>query len=503
MKRTELFVLLAVLAVAVGFRLYGLHQAPPGLYPDEAMVGNEAIQAWETGHFQVFYPYNNGEEGLYADLAAIPIHFLGNTAFALRLTSAIAGVLTVLGTYFLTRLLFDNWEIAAMAAFLMATGFWHVNFSRIGFRAILAPLMAVWMLYYLIKGMRTHRLWHWGLAGLFLGLGMYTYIAFRIMPLVIALVILTYWFAVRLVFLHERYTYTRRQFWGNIAMLVGVAILVSLPLVSYFIAHPGTFSGRTSQLSVFSGPHPWGQLAENYVRMLGMFFITGDHNWRHNIAGSPVLFWPVAALFAAGFIRSFLKMGRTMRTHGHPSTVQVLLVSWILLGILPAALTNEGVPHALRSLLVAPAVYILAAEGLWWIYTWARHWYAQRSVHPGEDALVVTTALVALLIALAIGEGYRYSGWAHNPLTARYFNQNYVTIATHLNELPTSLPKYVVVRDSGITANGFAISAQTVMYLTDTFTPEKQQAKNLHYLHESQFHQHQYPAGSFVVQLDP
>lgn len=503
MKRTELIVLVIVMTVAAGFRLVGLDSAPPGLYPDEAMVGTEAQQAWRTKEFKVFYPYNNGEEGLYANLVSLSVAAFGNTAFAIRLTSAIIGILTVLGTYFLARQLFDNWQLAAMAAFLMATGFWHVNFSRIGFRAILSPLMAVWAFYFLFKGLRTHRLWHWALAGLFLGLGMYSYLAFRVMPVVAAIVILTFWWAIRTSFGHPRYAYTRGQFWGNVACMVSVALVVTIPLALYFVQHPGDFTVRAAQLSVFSSEHPFSQLAINFVKQLGMFFFEGDHNWRHNISGAPVLFWPIAALFAVGLIRGFLKIGRTMRTHGHPSIPQVFLLSWFFIGILPAAISNEGIPHALRSLIVAPAVYIIAGEGLWWLVTWARHWYDQRETYREESDIAISIAMIALLTALAITEAYRYSAWAHNPITARYFNQNYVDIADRLNALPVTLRKYVVVRDGPVNADGFAIAARTVMFLTDSATPEQQKKTNVRYLHENEFRRHLYPAGSFVVQLDP
>lgn len=503
MKRTELFILLAVVVIAAGFRLYGLHSAPPGLYPDEAMVGTEALNTWRTGDFQVFYPYNNGEEGLYANLVSFSVGAFGNTAFAIRFTSAIIGILTVIGTYFLVRQMFDNWELAAMAAFLMAVGFWHVNFSRIGFRAILSPLMAVWAFYYLFKGLRTHRLWHWAAAGAFLGLGMYTYIAFRVMPLVALAVILAFAWAHRTTFGHDRYTYTRKQFWGNVACMIGVAILVALPLITYFIRHPADLTTRAAQLSVMSADHPIRQLGVNFIKQLGMFLFSGDRNWRHNIGGAPVLFWPVAALFAVGVIRAFIKIGRTLRTHGHPSSIQVFLLSWLFIGILPAAASNEGIPHALRSLIVAPAVYILAAEGLWWLFTWAGHWYDQRETYREESNYAVGIALVVVLLTLGILEANRYIAWAHDPRTKAYFNQNYVDIADRLNELPRTMRKYVVVRDGPVTADGFAISARTVMYLTDSATPEQQKITNIRYLHQSEFLRHLYPAGSFVVQLDP
>lgn len=517
MKRTEIVVLLIILAIAAGFRLYHLHSIPPGLYPDEATNGNDAIQAWESGHFKIFYSTNNGREGLFINLQAISVHFLGNTPFALRLVSAIVGILTVLGTYLLARRMFDNWEMAALAAFLMSIGFWHVNFSRIGFRAIMAPFFAVWALYYLWTALRSNRLWHWLLAGLALGLGFHTYIAFRVMPAVVIVVILAYLWSLRADFRQDKYRHIRHQLWGGMALMTAVMVLVILPMAAYFYANPHELVGRTAQVSVFAGEHPWHDIAINFLRTLGMFVFRGDTNWRHNIAGQPILYWPVAAMFAVGFIRSFLKLGRSMRSHGHPSVVQVLLLSWLFIGLAPAVLSNEGVPHALRALLVAPAVYIIAGEGLWWLYTWMRHWYGQRDAHQicvpgpdgrhycaGEGTIIVTVALIAFLSALAVVEASRYFvDWAHNPAVKGEFTQRYSQTAAYLNSLPPSTLKYVVATRGDVLVNGIPLSAQTVMFLTDTSTVEKQKSRNIFYLTKQDFERHRYPSGALVVQLDP
>ncbi|MBI2052958.1 MAG: hypothetical protein HYT34_01810, partial [Candidatus Ryanbacteria bacterium] len=85
-------VLLLVLAVAVFFRFWHLSSIPPGLWADEAMNGNNASEALKTGDFKIFYPENNGREGLFINLQALSVGLLGHSAFALRLVSAIFGI---------------------------------------------------------------------------------------------------------------------------------------------------------------------------------------------------------------------------------------------------------------------------------------------------------------------------------------------------------------------------------------------------------------------------
>src|SRR5690348_11774947 len=129
-KRTVVIALVSILIIATFLRFYHFTSTPPGLYPDEAVNGNNAIETAETGHWQVFYPDNNGREGLYNNLLAIlfgPLH-APNEPWVVRLPAAIAGVLTVLGLYFLAAELFGT-EAGLLASFFLATSFWHINFS--------------------------------------------------------------------------------------------------------------------------------------------------------------------------------------------------------------------------------------------------------------------------------------------------------------------------------------------------------------------------------------
>ncbi|MEK7638376.1 MAG: glycosyltransferase family 39 protein [Patescibacteria group bacterium] len=517
MKRTEIAVLIVVMAAAIGFRLYGLSWAPPGLYPDEAMNGNNALQALRTGDYQLFYPDNNGREGLFINLQAVSISLLGNTPEALRVVSALVGILTVLGVYLLTRRMFDDWRLAAMAAFLMAIGFWHVNFSRIGFRAIMAPLFAVWSFYYLYKGIETHRLWNWALAGLCIGLGFHTYIAFRVMPAAVALTLGAYWLSLHAVFSHGKYHDARHQMLGGAALMVSVMILTLLPMASYFYANPQDFAGRTTKVAVWASEHPIRDLSVNIGKTLGMFFFHGDSNWRHNIAGAPVLFWPVAAFFAVGLLRTIWRFFHSWRERGHPGVVHSLLLSWFFVGLLPAFLSAEGSPHALRALLVAPAVYIMAALGLHWVFVSLERWYGHsdhrlictprglgRQICMDRSTFVVSGTLMVFLFALGVVEANRYFvQWAQNPQVADEFTAHYIGIADRLKTLPPATLKYVVVTRGDVLVHGVPMSSQTAMYLTDTWLPAQQKEKNIYYITQQQFEKKHYPKGAFVIQLDP
>ncbi|PIY59526.1 hypothetical protein COY96_01340, partial [Candidatus Wolfebacteria bacterium CG_4_10_14_0_8_um_filter_37_11] len=58
------YLLILIVIIAAFLRLYNIIPPvgglPPGLYPDEAMNGNNALEAISTRDYKVFYPENNG-----------------------------------------------------------------------------------------------------------------------------------------------------------------------------------------------------------------------------------------------------------------------------------------------------------------------------------------------------------------------------------------------------------------------------------------------------------
>ncbi|MEK7087117.1 MAG: hypothetical protein AAB958_00240, partial [Patescibacteria group bacterium] len=101
---------IVVIIIASFLRLYNITETPPGLYPDEAIYANNGVEAWETGPLsgglKIFYPENNGREGLWPNIIGFFIVNFGHEPWVSRSVAAVFGILTVLGVYFLTRELF-------------------------------------------------------------------------------------------------------------------------------------------------------------------------------------------------------------------------------------------------------------------------------------------------------------------------------------------------------------------------------------------------------------
>lgn len=495
MKR-ELLIVLTILIVAGFFRLYVLDSVPPGLYPDEAVNGNDALEALDTGEFKIFYPDNNGREGLYVNILAVFFKFFGPYIWVIRLTSAVLGILTILFLYLLAREMF-NWQIASLSSFFLAVSFWHVNFSRIGFRGILVPLMAVLVFYFLWRGFKYLRNRDFLLCGVFLGLGMYTYAPFWLIPLAVIATLLVFWQKIKKDYSLSKYEELRGKYITGFAYILVFSILVAAPILFLAYNEPRMFFERINQVSIFSAANPLLELAKSAGKTLAMFNFAGDSNWRHNFSGQPQLFWAIGIFFLAGFLRAIWKCLRMKRKHGHFSASQSLLLGWFFILLIPSFLSAEGVPHALRSIGVVPVVMIFAAEGIWWFYDKLRDWYAAGDVKHESGHLFHRLAktrakegnilaFIILLVFLSVVGWHQYdqyfNQWAGRSEVKEHFSKDLVDLGAEMDAMPLYVPKYVIMDARGVISGQIPIQAETVMFVTQTYSAELQKAKNVTYI---------------------
>ena len=484
MKKPHILILIAIVALGAFLRFYDITEIPLGLYPDEAMNGNNALEVLATGNFKIFYPENNGREGLFINLQTISLAIFGNEPWALRIVSALIGTLTILGLYLFTRELllkfdFDNYRsrtsIGLLASFFLATSYWHVNFSRIGFRAILVPFFATFAMYFLLKGLRKGAILDLVLAGIFAGLGFHTYIAFRFMVFVFAVPIVWY--------IWRRKETAAACLPCAILLFIFIAFIAALPLGVYFAQHPAEFLNRAGDISIFSAASPVKEFGKSLISTLGMFFVRGDCNWRHTFNCQPALH-PLIALF---FILGLFFLIRSAKQY---SLQAAILLAWFFALMLPAVLTREGLPHALRSIGMIPPVMILAAWGGTASWDWIRNWLAaQRSKFP-QDApqlhrIQKEFALLAVLILLTLPfmtyHAY-FQRWAQHPQTYEAFDTSIWHLGQFLASTPQDITKHVVVNTKGVIVRGIPMPAETVMFASDSFTPEERTAKNIQYI---------------------
>lgn len=440
MTKAKTYILLTlIIALGLFLRTYKIDQAPPGIYPDEAVNGIDAVRAETTGDFQWFYPDNNGREGLYMNLIAICFKFFGVSVFTFKLASILIGTLTIWGVYLLGAELFRNERVGLISAFLTAVSFWAINFSRIAFRAVMLPAILAFSFYFLFRGARTKKWYDFAAGGLIFGLGLHTYIPFRIAPLVLLVMLFV------LIINRKHFI---RGYWKYVTLFVLATFLTAAPMLyTFFISHPEYWQSRTSEVSILNPEINHGHLLATFGRTFGLSLVKynfwGDQNWRHNFPPYGILDPLTGIAFMFGLVYAVLKLLHLFYLkfkrgiHDEKIEVYVFLLSLFFVMLVPEIMAADANPHALRSIGTLPVVFILS--GLTFNYFFE---YSGRYGRLFQKIVLV----LMLLIFTAIGffNAAKYAIWAQKPETAQAFEKTMLDAENYIRTLPAGKEIYVV-----------------------------------------------------------
>jgi len=420
-KWVEPLLLSALLVLAAGLRFYDLNRLPPGLWFDEGLEGLNALSILHERHVRLYFDNReffdgkatNAEEPMFHYLLALSIAILGPTVLALRVVSALVGVLTVGVFYGMVRTIWDR-RMALLSALLLAMFRWHVHFSRTVFRTLLVPLFGCLFFWLWWNGVERGRKSYLILAGVVLGLGFYTYFAFQL----IVPAWLCYWFVRWRREKERRPELLRGLVWPAVA-----AFVVLLPLIGYFIANRDVATGRVGALSIFERKDESAlqqlapeQRASSAVRQLALnawanvrhFWWRGDHVAKHNVPHMAIFDPLTSILFAIGLLATIFGIGRDSR-----NLLVLLWAGWLAC----ASIFSFGAPNLLRTLGMVPAVVLILANGYLLIgKTIERHMSRPMAVF-----------LLAVSIAwFGANETFRYFvAWGQDPRVPPEFNTAY------------------------------------------------------------------------------
>lgn len=365
--------LVLITALAIFFRAFRLDAVPIEMtsdHPEKLLDVYDVL----SGQYPVFFERNTGREAFQFYLTAALIAYtpLEISHLALKVGTAIFGIITVPMTYWLGKVWYGR-GVGLLAAFFLAISHWHVAITRVGLRFPFTAAFAVPALYFLLRALRHNRRNDWLAAGFVLGLGLHTYTAIRIVPvLFIALVLLRAladmagWLFRRPVTPSTskssppRHALTFR-YWFNGVLSGLTALLVFLPLFRYMLDRPDMFWLRSTSRSVEGGPSGsalWGVFWGNVQNAMLMFNYKGDTVPINTIPLSPVLGWVSASFFVLGLA---YVLGRLVRYRARRDVY--LLVAFFLL-ILPSVLSlafPQENPSVVRTGGAVPIVMIIVA----------------------------------------------------------------------------------------------------------------------------------------------
>lgn len=380
--------LLAISLLAISFRFWQLGAVPPSPDWDEVALGYNAYSVLKTGRdeYGTFLPlslrsFDDYKPPLYMYLTIPSVALFGLETWVVRLPSAIAGVLAVLGTYFLVRELIrekfnklyglstlQTFYLPTISSLLLALSPWHIQFSRIAFEANIGVTLNIWAVWAFLKGIRHGKFL--GFSAFLFGLSLYAYHSERIfVPLLVLALTVVY-----------RGELLRMRRAIGIAIIIGM--LTVAPLISVFV-NPSTITRLrgTSSLADQTGllarsvrkleddqrtGNPWGVFYENrrivwaktvldgYLSHYSFrwLFLTGD-NPRHHAPDMGLLYLAEFPFLMWGFVTVWKWRNNASR----------VLFSWVFIAPIAASPTTE-LPHAIRALVFLPVFQIFTAVGV-------------------------------------------------------------------------------------------------------------------------------------------
>jgi len=403
---------------------------PVSLFGDELDVGYHAYSILKTGkdysgnswplHFQSLAEWRTP---LYLYSAVPTVALFGISPLGVRLPAAIFGILGVFAFYLLINQLTSNKSLALIGSAVLTLSPWHIQYSRAAFEVTMLLAFLLLGLFFFFKFIQPHRhgkfLW---IPVALLTLTPWIYSTAKLFTPLLLLFLFLVW--------RKEVLRLPRK---DLVKAAVAGLLIGVP-----IAYSTLFGGgvqRAGYLSVFTDPtreteigvarqrdarmrgelgeglQPtyldklthnkfsfWTQnIVENYFRAFStdFLFVKGDLNLRHSIDNVGQFYWIEALALLLGTVLFFIKFKNRR--------VKFFIAFWIIIGVVPSAITRDGGRHATRLILILPPLIFLIAYGL------------------VESQKLLKPVLAKLAIAIYLGIWilefgfYQHYFWVHNP----------------------------------------------------------------------------------------
>jgi 4-amino-4-deoxy-L-arabinose transferase-like glycosyltransferase len=464
MKSKSKILLITILLVASFLRLWKLAEVPVSLFGDELDVGYHAYSILKTGkdysgnsmplHFQSLAEWRTPLY-LYSVVPTVAIY--GISPLGVRLPAALFGILGVWGLYLLVKQLTKNERLAFLSAFVLTISPWHIQYSRAAFEVTMLLAFLLFGLYFFFKslsigeeGPKDGR-WLWAASALLVTTPL-IYSTAKLFTPAILLVLLILW--KKEIFKLPKETLTKA--------------LLTLAVLGGITAYATLFSGggqRFGYIGVFSDPTiptEVGTARLRDVRMRGetgyglspnvfdrffhnkvtfwsenisrnilqpfstdFLFIKGDLNLRHSIDG-------VGQFYRIEFITMVLGLLFFFSRY-KDKRVKAFIALWLVLGVLPAAITRDGGKHATRLILILPPLVFLISYGL----------IETAKLLKGNIGKFFLLGYFGLLM-LAF-TAYQHEYWVHNPWDSeRWWHSGFEESISTIKEIDKDYDKVIL-----------------------------------------------------------
>ena len=362
LKQTK-YLLVLILIFAFAIRVYNLAEVPPSLSWDEASIGYDAWSIVQDGKDQwgerlplIFRSFGEYKFPFHIYTTAVFVSILGLSEYAVRLPSALFGVVNIFLIFFFARNLTGSVYIGLLSSLILAISPWHIQFSRVNWETNFALFFFFLGNLAFLKVVKRER----GkilipISYFLFGLTTYSYNAAKVfVPFYLLFLTIIYF---------KRLIRYKAMF---ILGIGGFLLIIFLTLLNPKLS--GTV--RFQQVDF---PNDWiistatYKLTNNRIFSRGELFIrqyyshfspkflllSGDENSRHSsqVMGQAYIF-DVLFIIIGLFI---LSRRRTKE--------DLVLLVWFFMAFIPASIAKEA-PHASRAMFALGSFHIVSATGL-------------------------------------------------------------------------------------------------------------------------------------------
>lgn len=350
----------ALIIPVLAAHVFLLAEIPSGLFLDESSIGYNGALILDSGkdehgvRFPVYFKsVGDYKNPVFVYVAAIVLKIFGISEYSLRFTSVIFYFSALTFTLLLINRMFPGKQTILLYSFT-SFGFLPLFFaiSRIAFEVIAqltcvsAGTFFVWLTFHAERD-RFETL-KAIVCGLLLGASAYAYSTGRLLAF---LGIAALWVV-----------YFKKGNLKKLSLITAAFSISLIPFALFAVRNPGAITSRFYLLSFVEEPISLTEkisiFVQNYLTYFSPRFLIlqGDPNLRHSTGHGGIIYIATLLLFAVG-IAGIIISRRVNR-------FSIFLFVCLLISPVAAALTSEGTPHALRSILLGYYILLFSCYGL-------------------------------------------------------------------------------------------------------------------------------------------
>jgi 4-amino-4-deoxy-L-arabinose transferase-like glycosyltransferase len=359
-NKADIIIFSAIILFAFLARFLFLGSIPWGMNQEESFAGMgvKDILEGRSTDFMGFGPHSAQGFTFYSNVyflfqSVFPGMF-GLNVFALRVFSALTGVLAVAAVFFLARDLFDK-ATGYMAAFLVASSDILIHFSRFGFPFIQDSLFCALVLLFLLKAVKSHSVFFFAVTGVLTGLSQFFWASSRInIAIVLGFLVLK--------------TVSDRAFFkanvkGMLAMIAGFAMCF-LPLILPFdkdLMHITEGADRDFLLGGWAANYSKENIGKSIYNVL--FDQVGKSFLSFNLTGDKSYLWQAPWPYLEFFTGIFFIVGLVRSLKNWREDGNLLLLVTFFGGVFALVALTVGAPNYQRMSAIFTVPFLFAASG--------------------------------------------------------------------------------------------------------------------------------------------